>query len=65
MLTVTILSSVGIYGRKRFVIIVPEPNIIKLFTSVIYEFPRSARVFFKLGWKNLPGRNTIAYYENS
>ncbi len=35
-------------------------NAIKLFLSVIYEFSYKARVFARLGWKSLPGTNTLA-----
>ncbi len=44
---------------------IPGVNLIKLFLSVIYEFLNSARVFVRLGWKRLPGTNTLAYYEHS
>ncbi len=43
----------------------PEANVIKLFLSVIYEFLYQARVFVRLGWKGLPGTNTLAYYEHT
>jgi len=41
----------------------PGANVIKLFLSVIYEFSYLAQVFVRLGWKSLPGTNTLAYYE--
>jgi hypothetical protein len=31
----------------------PGPNVIKLFTAVIYEFSHKARVFVRTGWKSL------------
>ncbi len=33
--------------------------------SIIYEFSDEARVFVRLGWKSLPGTNTLTYYKNS
>ncbi len=39
----------------------PGPNVIKLFASVIYEHSYSSRMFVRLGWKILPGTNTLAY----
>ncbi len=41
------------------------PNVIKLFTTVIYEFSYLARVFVRIGLKSLSGTNTPAYYEKS
>jgi hypothetical protein len=40
-------------------------NVIKLASSVIYEFFYQARVFVKLSWKSLRGRDTLDYYEKS
>jgi hypothetical protein len=37
----------------------------KTFLSVIYGFSYKDIVFVRLGWKSLPGTNTLAYYENS
>jgi hypothetical protein len=41
----------------------PGANVIKLFTGVSYEFCKKL-VFVGLGWKSLPGKNTLAYYKN-
>jgi hypothetical protein len=49
------------YKRKMFMKLTTGVNLVKLFTSVTYEFLYSARLFVKLGWKSLPGTNTIAY----
>ncbi len=43
----------------------PGVNAIKLFLPVTNEFSYKARVFARLGWKSLPGTNTLALYENS
>ncbi len=50
--------------KKVFAILSPEPNVIKLFTSVIDELSYYARLFIRLCWKRLSGTNTLAYYEN-
>jgi hypothetical protein len=49
---------------KRFITMSPGPNVIKLFTSVIYEFSYHAGMFGRPGLKSLPGTNAIAYYES-
>jgi hypothetical protein len=36
----------------------------KTFLPIIDLFQYKARVFVRLGWKSLPGTNTLAYYEN-
>jgi hypothetical protein len=41
--------------------------IIKLITAVIYSFRNKLERLFlnpRLGWKGLPGTNTLAYYGN-
>jgi hypothetical protein len=37
----------------------------KTIYSAIYEFLYQGRVFVRLGWKSLPGTNTLACYQNS
>jgi hypothetical protein len=49
---------------KVLIKLAPWASDIKLFTSVIYQSSNLARVFVRLGWKGLPGTNTLAYYEN-
>jgi hypothetical protein len=43
-------------------------SIIKLITAVIHGFrnkPESLTLNTRLGWKGLPGTNTLSYYGNS
>jgi hypothetical protein len=45
----------------------PGANVIKLITAIIYIFRNELEclsVNTRLGWKGLPGTNTLAYYGN-
>ncbi len=58
--TLQLISKILSYRQKSCITLVPGPNLINLFTAVVYE----SRVF-RLGLKTLLGTNTLAYYENS
>ncbi len=42
----------------------PGANVIKLILSVIYRYSYKSRGFVRLGWKSLPGTNSLAHFEN-
>jgi hypothetical protein len=51
-----------------FIVQAPGTGIIKLIAAVIYGFRNKQECLslkIRLGWKGLPGTNTIAYYRNS
>jgi hypothetical protein len=52
---------------KSFIVECPGACIIKLITAVIYGFRNKLECLSlnpRLGWKGLPGTNTLAYYRN-
>ncbi len=61
--TLVYYNHLSITAAKSFIALGPGASTIKLITAVIYEgwgLPTNIR----LGWKSLPGTNTLAYYEN-
>jgi hypothetical protein len=57
-------KNMSITAIKCFITLAPGADAIKRFISVIYEFFLYDRVFVRIGWKGLPGTNTLAFYKN-
>ncbi len=55
------------YSRKKFYYKGPGACIIKYITTLIYGFHNKLGCLSlntRLGWKGLPGKNSLAYYGN-
>jgi len=60
-------ASIIIYDRYLFIVQATGVCIIKLITAVIYGFRNKLQCLAlntRLGWRGLPGTNTLAYYGN-